>query len=208
MDDILHLQQLIRDLVQSDSFGNSDGEVFDQTPYVVKQVLQSAKESAFQEQVAAFIDKKESEIERLCALHYQEFIQSIEQLLKIRSGTTTIHKKLTVANDKLQSGALKILQKKNELIDFRQKLLNIELALEAVQTCLFVLDIANRAIVQTSNRKYFSALRMLSDITKAHFALIENYSFGKALEAWIPKIQDDIRLAVLRELKEWFKVYL
>jgi hypothetical protein len=206
MDDILHLQQLIRDLATSENY--AEGDFFDQTPHVIKQVLQSGKESVFKEHLSTFIHKKEVEIEHLCKLHYQEFIHSVDQLLKIRSGTTTITKKLTMANDKLQLGAVKIFEKKRELIDNRSKLLNIELALEAVQTCLFVLDIANRVIVQTSNRKYFSALRMLSEITKTHLALIENFAFCKPLEAWIPRIQEEIRLAVLRELKEWFKVYV
>lgn len=45
-------------------------------------------------------------------------------------------------------------------MDNRQKLLNVELTLEAVQACLFVLDISNRISIQIANKKYFSALRV------------------------------------------------
>ena len=49
---------------------------------------------------------------------------------------------------------------KRELVDNRQKLLNVELTLEAVQACLFVLDISNRISIQIASKKYFSALRV------------------------------------------------
>ena len=39
-------------------------------------------------------------------------------------------------------------------------LLNIENTLELTQSCLFVLDIANRIGTQVSNRKYYAALRV------------------------------------------------
>ncbi|KAJ3271937.1 hypothetical protein HDV01_006071 [Terramyces sp. JEL0728] len=150
-----HLNQLVRDLVQGDATTSSspfDG--FDQIPYIVKQVLQSNRQDAFSDYLTSFIQKKEVEIEKMCGLHYQEFVQSVDQLLK-----------------------------KWELIENRQKLVNVELTLEAVQSCLFVLDITNRIAIQIVNKKYFSAIRAIS---------------------WLPQVQDAIREAVLYDLKDWF----
>ncbi|KAJ3313043.1 hypothetical protein HDV04_002331 [Boothiomyces sp. JEL0838] len=132
-----HLNQLVRDLVQGDATTSSspfDG--FDQIPYIVKQVLQSNRQDAFSEYLTSFIQKKEVEIEKMCGLHYQEFVQSVDQLLKVRQGTNTIKDKI-----------------KWELIENRQKLVNVELTLEAVQSCLFVLDITNRIAIQIVNKK-------------------------------------------------------
>jgi hypothetical protein len=43
-------------------------------------------------------------------------------------------------------------------------LLNIEVAMEALQTCLFVLDVANKVNTQINSHKYYSALRVRQQI--------------------------------------------
>ena len=72
--EISHLQQLIRDLVQGDASlpGGSDGaDTFDQIPYIIKQIFQSGREEVFGEQLSLYGAKKETEIEKICHLHYQ-----------------------------------------------------------------------------------------------------------------------------------------
>ncbi|KAI8915903.1 exocyst complex subunit Sec15-like-domain-containing protein, partial [Gorgonomyces haynaldii] len=200
-----HLQQLVRDLVQTDSKVISD-DTFDQTPYIIKQVFQSGREEAFGELLSGFALRKEHEIEKVCALHYQEFVQSIDQLLKVRAGTSSMRDKILSMNHQIQETGDKTVEKKKELIENKRKLVNIELALESVQSCLFVLDICNRITTQIASRKYFSALRMVQEIQSTHFKLIQSYSFSKLIIDWIPQVQQRVRASVLLELKEWYSI--
>ena len=182
-EELAHLQQLVRELVQGDTKigSQSEGDGFDQTPYIVKQVFQGAKEDAFGEQLTQFVYRKEAEIEKVCSLHYQDFVHSIDQLLKVRAGTSSLRDKLMVMNQQVQEVGSKSIEKKKELIENRRRLLNIEYALECVQSCLFVLDICARVSIQISNRKYFSAIRMLQELHDTHLKLIQNYSFSKLI---------------------------
>ncbi|KAI8901178.1 exocyst complex subunit Sec15-like-domain-containing protein [Globomyces pollinis-pini] len=202
-----HLNQLVRDLVQGDAnlpSGSDSNDGFDQIPYIVKQVYQAGREEAFSDHLSVFISKKAIEIEKVCSLHYQEFVQSVDQLLKVRVGTASINDKLNNMNNDVQSFGSKLLDKKKELIENRQKLLNVELTLEAVQSCLFVLDISNKISTHITNKKYFSALRMIQELQAAHLRLVRGYSFSKQIINWLPEVQETIRDAVMRDLKEWF----
>jgi hypothetical protein len=70
-EELAHLQQLVRDLVQGDAnlpSGKSDADSFDQTPYIIKQIFQSEREEAFSEQLSIFVARKENEIEKVCGL--------------------------------------------------------------------------------------------------------------------------------------------
>ncbi|KAJ2997826.1 hypothetical protein HDV02_005096 [Globomyces sp. JEL0801] len=196
-----HLNQLVRDLVQ----GSDSNDGFDQIPYIVKQVYQAGREEAFSDHLSVFISKKAIEIEKVCSLHYQEFVQSVDQLLKVRVGTASINDKLNNMNNDVQSFGSKLLDKKKELIENRQKLLNVELTLEAVQSCLFVLDISNKISTHITNKKYFSALRMIQELQAAHLRLVRGYSFSKQIINWLPEVQETIRDAVMRDLKECVK---
>ena len=73
-EEISHLQQLVRDLVQGDTNlpgGVDSADGFDQIPYIIKRIFQTGREDAFGEQLNYYCSRKEAEIERMCNLHYQ-----------------------------------------------------------------------------------------------------------------------------------------
>ncbi|TPX68523.1 hypothetical protein SpCBS45565_g03037 [Spizellomyces sp. 'palustris'] len=199
-----HFQQLLRELAISDGGVGSDGtENFDQISYVIKQILQTGKEDVFADQLTGFIHRKEAEIEKMCVFHYQEFVQSVDQLLKVRQGTVTLKDKIKDLNEQMQSSGSKTIAKKKEIIESRQTLLNIELAVESLQSCLFVLDIANKVNASVESRKYYSALKMLEELQATHLRPVTQYSFAKHMQEYIPIMQENIREAVLEEMQEW-----
>jgi hypothetical protein len=83
--------------------------------------------------------------------------------------------------DGIDETGIRLLEKKRELVDYRQKLVNVELTLEAAQSCLFVFDICNRISVQIANKKYFSALRMIQELQAFHLKLLRKFSFSKMI---------------------------
>ena len=158
------LQQLIRDLVQGDTnlnFGTAvEEDSFDRIPYIVKNVIQSDRQYKFKEYLTHFISRKEREIEQMCGLYYKDFVDSVEQLLKVREESSSLKDKVKVMNLNIAAVGQKYFEKKTELVAQQQKLLNFEKTIEVVQSCLFVLDITNKISIQISNKKYFSALRV------------------------------------------------
>ncbi|KAJ3012635.1 UNVERIFIED_CONTAM: hypothetical protein HDU68_001094 [Siphonaria sp. JEL0065] len=195
---------MIRELAISDATSSESlGDEFDKISYTVKTILQSSKEQAFSDHLTQFIAKKEDEIEKMCNFHYQEFVQSVEQLLKVRLGTAHLKTKIVNLNSEMQEAGTKIIEKKKEIIDYRKILLNVELAMECVQTCLVVLDVANKINTQIEKGKHYSALRMLDDLQTTHLPRIIEYSFAKEMEHFIPIQRENIREAVLKEHRNW-----
>ncbi len=75
-EDISNLRQLLRELVTSEVTNTSSApyeksDDFDQVSYTVRQVLQMGKENVMMEQLNSFLNRKDSEIERTCAVHHQ-----------------------------------------------------------------------------------------------------------------------------------------
>ncbi|ORY50770.1 exocyst complex subunit Sec15-like protein [Rhizoclosmatium globosum] len=200
----MDLWQMVRELAISDAVSSeSVGDEFDKVSYTVKTILQTGKEQAFSDHLAQFIAKKEDEIEKMCNFHYQEFVQSVEQLLKVRLGTAHLKTKIVNLNSEMQDAGTKILEKKKEVIEYRRILLNIELAMECVQTCLIVLDVANKINSQIEKGKHYSALRMLDDLQITHLPRISEYSIAKEMELFIPTQRENVREAVLKEIRQW-----
>jgi hypothetical protein len=73
-DDTTNLTQWVRELTELSLTPASDSaevETFDNISYIIKQVFENGKESAFDEALASYIERKNSEIEKVCGLHYQ-----------------------------------------------------------------------------------------------------------------------------------------
>ncbi|KAI9202809.1 uncharacterized protein BJ171DRAFT_583617 [Polychytrium aggregatum] len=219
-DDVAHLQQLIRELVaegstqssfssrKSSSVKEADGadgvDNFDQISYSITQIFQSGKEIPFTEQLNFFINRKEAEIEKMCNFHYQEFVQSVDQLLKVRVGTASIRTKLNNLNKEIQQSGSKILDKRREIVEFRRTQVNIESTIESLQSCLFILNIMGKIQTQINSKKYYSALRMLEDLQSNKIKLIKDFKFMEHISGCIPKMKQSIIDAVVKEMNEWF----
>ncbi|CEG77069.1 hypothetical protein RMATCC62417_11872 [Rhizopus microsporus] len=79
-----------------------DTENIEQLGPVIKNIIETGKRTAFLDSLDALIRKKDAEIERMCNIHYQEFVSAVDQLLKVRQGSVELRKKLTDVNQALQ----------------------------------------------------------------------------------------------------------
>ncbi|GBC13539.2 exocyst complex subunit Sec15-like protein [Rhizophagus irregularis DAOM 181602=DAOM 197198] len=199
-------QQQLQNLVFSAEL-NVENENLEQLGPIIKTIYDTDRQEAFLEQLAMFVRKKEGEIERMCNSNYQEFIQSVDQLLKVRQGTVNLKNKIIDLNYDVQKSGKKVASKKKELIQTRRIQKNIDEAVETLQLCLHVLDMANRVNHLVEERKYYSALRTLEELQTVHLRKAIQYEFAKHLQESIPVMQHDVKNAVTKEMKEWlFKV--
>jgi hypothetical protein len=94
---------------------------------------------------------------------------------------------------------------KAELIETRQTLVNLELGLEAIQGCLFVMETCRNVSLQIDNKKYYSALKSIQELQSNYINKVKMFSFASLVNDWLPTAQFMIREAVIAHLGEWFQ---
>ncbi|KAF7731685.1 hypothetical protein EC973_008856 [Apophysomyces ossiformis] len=158
-----------------------DAENLEQLGPVIKQITENGKQRAFLEQLDVLIRKKDGEIERMCNAHYQEFVHAVDQLLKVRQGSISLHQKIRDVNNTLQSKGKELAEKtqRRELTEARRVQQNIDDAIEALQNSLVVLELANKVNHQLDQKMYYPALK------------------------GVPVMQNTIKEIVTVDLKEW-----
>jgi len=171
--------------------------------HVLNTLYRTNKNTEFIEQLNAFIKRKENEIERVCNVHYQEFIQAIDQLLKVRVGAENLKKKIIDLNDEMQLSGEELIEKKKQLIMDKKILNNINLTISTLKHCLSILDKTNKINVQIENHKYYSALRMVEELQTIHLSNIIQFQFAQHIQECIPLMKDKIKIAVTKEMKSW-----
>ncbi|KAG1175862.1 hypothetical protein G6F70_003830 [Rhizopus microsporus] len=156
-----------------------DTENIEQLGPVIKNIIETGKRTAFLDSLDALIRKKDAEIERMCNIHYQEFVSAVDQLLKVRQGSVELRKKLTDVNQALQIRGTKWAARKKELTNARKIQQNIEDAIEALQSSLVLLESANKVNEQLDQKKYYAALKILNNLQNDRLGQATQYTFAK-----------------------------
>ncbi|CAM0140229.1 unnamed protein product [Umbelopsis sp. WA50703] len=183
--------------------GLDDAESIEQLGPIIKQISETNKQEAFLDQLDGFIRKKDGEIERMCNANYQEFVHSVDQLLKVRQGSLQLKRNIANLNTALRKTGTEVADKKQELLEVRKVQYNLEKTMDSIQDSLIVLELAESVRLKIENGKYYAALKILDRLQTQHLRNVSQYSFAKYLEESIPVMQDMIKDSVNAQLKEW-----
>lgn len=148
-------------------------------------------------------------------------MHAVDQLLKVRQGSITLKEKITDVNQELQHIGSLVTQKRREWMEARRVQQNVDDAINALQSSLVVLELANKADQQLEQHKYYSTLKTLGDLKYQQHQSISQYSFAKALgKKWqehvtfvltplvciaqsVPMKETTVKERVTLDLKEW-----
>lgn len=89
--------------------------------------------------------------------------------------------KIKSVNQELQTSGRLVTEKRREWTEARRVQQNVEDAINAIQSSLTVLEMANKAEQLLEQHKYYSTLKTLGDLKNQHLQSISQYSFVKSL---------------------------
>ncbi|KAJ4302766.1 Rab GTPase-binding exocyst subunit S15 [Kalmusia sp. IMI 367209] len=186
----------------------------------IKQISQSNSDSDYIEQLVPIMkdarntnillqafdqysNDREAEIERICSANHQEFIGSVDSLLKVRSGTVDITDEILELQASIQESAEKLHAQKQALKESRNVRQNINEANAALNDCLDVLRIANQVYELLKEKNYYAALRALDELQTIHLKGISRYNLAGLIDKSVPVAREQIREAVKADLSTW-----
>ncbi|EPQ27215.1 uncharacterized protein PFL1_05138 [Pseudozyma flocculosa PF-1] len=182
---------------------DAEGENLEQLGPIIKSLDEARQQDAFLRHLKAFVRQKDDEIETVCNANHQDFVSAVDKLLRVRSGTVSLKHRIGELNEDVQAGGQSLGNKKKQLLETRRVGQNVDEAIETIQACLRVLDLANRIDSLIQARKYYSALRSLEELETIHLKAVLHHEFAKHMMESIPQMREQVRQAVTREMKEW-----
>lgn len=150
-----------------------------------------------------FASDRESEIERICNANHQDFVTSVDSLLRIRDQTVKMSAEILELNQSIEESMVKVADQKKSLVDSRGVRQNINEATQALESCLNVLRIANQVQDMLREKNYYAALRALDELQTIHLKEIDRFKIASVIERSIPQTKEQIREDVKQDLSTW-----
>ncbi|GJW74008.1 exocyst complex component SEC15B-like protein [Tanacetum coccineum] len=174
----------------------------DLSPFIRK-TFATGKPETLLHHLRHFCRSKESEIEDVCKVHYQDFILAVDDLRSLLSGVETLKSNISSSNRLLQSVAVPLLTSLDDFIEARNKCVNISLAIESLNVCVKVMEICSRVNFHLRNDSFYMALKCVDLIEREFIGKVPSSTLRRMLEKVIPAIRLDIERRIGKEFGDW-----
>lgn len=170
-----------------------------------RSILESNAYDTLSDQLDTRIRSHDKDIERICNLYYQGFIDSIRELLHVRSQAKNLSKEVTTLDEALGKASADVLTKGKELVRARQVESNIANTIDGLSSCLPVLECYSKLLRQVKEKRYYPALKTLEVLENEHLPKMDKYRFASQMKEAIPKLKENIKQSSEEDFREYLE---
>ncbi|GLD64622.1 exocyst complex component 6B-like isoform X1, partial [Lates japonicus] len=168
-------------------------------------VYDGQEHGLFMEKLDVRIRNHDREIEKMCNHHFQGFVDSITELLKVRGEAQKLKSQVTETNRRLQDDGKELINSMEELKQCRVQQRNIATTIDKLTHCLPVLEMYSRLQEQMRAKRYYPALRTLEQLEQTCLPRAGQYRFCSIMAENIPKLRTQIRDTAMTQLRDFLE---
>ncbi|KAM9426457.1 exocyst complex component 6B isoform 2-T2 [Pholidichthys leucotaenia] len=171
----------------------------------LRSVYDGQEHGLFMEKLDVRIRNHDREIEKMCNHHFQGFVDSITELLKVRGEAQKLKSQVTETNEHLQSGGKELIASMDLLKQCRVQQRNIATTIDKLTHCLPVLEMYSRLQEQMRTKRYYPALRTLEQLEQTCLPRAGQYRFCSIMAENIPILRTQIRDTAMTQLRDFLE---
>lgn len=170
---------------------------------LIRTAFKGGRPEALLLQLRTFVKKKETEIEELCKLHYEEFIHAVDELRFVLVDAEELKHGLNMQNNEMQEVGSVLLRKLEDLIEAHGVKENLGEAIDKLRICKNVLDLCAKVTDALAVDSYYQALKTLDTLERDHLNNIPAKALRAYVDRQIPICRSHIERKVNLELNDW-----
>ncbi|KOX68212.1 Exocyst complex component 6B [Melipona quadrifasciata] len=172
---------------------------------VFRAIYDGHEHQKFMEKLDERIKAHDKDIERMCNHHYQGFIDSIRELLQVRSQAQQLNAEILELDRCITATATKVIEKGEELVKARKVESNMAAAVDSLTMCLPVLAAYAKLQKQLKDKRYYPALKTLEQLEHHDLPKVTNYRFSSQITQQIPQLRENIKDASMSDLRDFLE---
>lgn len=168
-------------------------------------ILESNAYDSLSDQLDTRIRSHDKDIERICNLYYQGFIDSIRELLHVRTQAKNLNDEVMMLDESLGQASAGVIAKGQDLVRARQIESNIANTIDGLSSCLPVLECYTKLLRQVKEKRYYPALKTLEVLENEHLPKMEKYRFAAQMKEAVPKLKENIKKSSENDFLEFLE---
>ncbi|CAL8383959.1 unnamed protein product [Arctogadus glacialis] len=171
----------------------------------LRSVYDGEEHGVFMGKLDGRIRSHDRDIERMCNHHFQGFVDSITELLKVRGEAHKLKSQVTETDRRLQQDGKGLMASMEELRQCRIQQKNIASTIDKLQMCLPVLEMYSKLQEQMEAKRYYPALRTLGQLEQTCLPRAGQYRFCGLMADSTPLLRSQIRDTAMTHLRDFLE---
>ncbi|KAM6949399.1 exocyst complex component 6B [Aplochiton taeniatus] len=171
----------------------------------LRSVYEGQEHGGFMEKLDGRIRNHDRDIEKMCNHHFQGFVDSITELLKVRGEAQKLKSQVTGTNQRLQDDGKGIITSMGELRLCRIQQRNIATTIDKLTHCLPVLQMYSKLQEQMRDKRYYPALRTLDQLELSCLPRAGHYRFCSIMSESTALLREQIRDTAMGQLRDFLE---
>lgn len=184
---------------------NSDDYLESLAP-IVKDALRTNGLSDLIRKLNDIVHDKDNELTELSMDSTQDINSCIDSIDTIHLESADLGKSLQQVSLFLNKSVYELVSRKKELIKCNDVTSKINETSNVLNLCIQVLEITNKTHELIKQHKYFSALKLIDELTNIHLPKVENFTFAVKIYDSIPLLTKTIKDESFDNLCKWVSV--
>lgn len=173
---------------------------------IVKDALRANGLSDLIHKLNDIVREKDDELTDLSMSSTQDINSCIDSIDRIHDESSELGKNLQQVSLFLNKSVYELVSRKKELIKCNDVTSKINETSNVLNLCIQVLEITNKIHELIKQNKYFSALKLIDELTNIHLPKVENYSFAVKIYDSVPLLTKTIKDESFDNLCKWVSV--
>ncbi|VDN34027.1 unnamed protein product [Gongylonema pulchrum] len=146
-------------------------------------------------------------IQRICSYHYQGYIDSMKQLLQLKTRSLEIKaiEDVNAVDRTIQESSNEIRKRSAEIVRYQKLQRNANTAIDHISLCLPVLENYAKLNELMLHKKYYQALKVLEELEHTYMVHVDNYRFTQALKKSLFPIREQIKEKSFSEFTDFLE---
>lgn len=170
---------------------------------LIRKAFASGHPETLLHHLRSFTRERESDIEGVCRVHYEDFIRAVDDLRSLLSDVDSLKSSLSHSNSVLQSVAGPLLSSLDAYIEARNIARNASLALDAVRLCARLAELCSRANSHLQAGNFYMALKCVDVIERDYLDGTPSSTLRRMLDRQIPATRSFVERQINKEFGDW-----
>ncbi|GEQ67035.1 hypothetical protein JCM33374_g698 [Metschnikowia sp. JCM 33374] len=206
--DTLQLENLlIRD---ADAFQTSlsSEDYLDSLAPIITDALKANALSDFITKLNDIVKGKDAELSEKSLNSANDINTCIDSIDQVSDQSNTLRGNLKQVNDFLNKSVFELIAKKKALIKTRETSSKINETIVVLNICIQVLEITNKIHDWIKQHKYFSALKLIDELTSIHLPKVKDFSFSVKIYDSVPHLTSMIKGESFDTAAKWLSTQI
>lgn len=206
--DSLHLENLLlrdEDIFQTSL--NSEDYLESLAP-IIKEAIKVNGLSNLIIKLNDIVKQKDEELNQASMESADEINTCINNIDNIYQEANELNQQFVDVNQKLNKSTFELMQRKKNYVKYKNVSGRINETQVVLTECIQVLELTNKILELIRQTKYFSALKLIDELTSIHLQKVQDFSFAKKIEDSIPHLTKMVKEDSFENLSKWLSLNL